>query len=105
MVSITDACRGVTTYEYEHPSGQKTKETDPTGAVTARAYDARGTLMKLTDPAGAELNLEYNASNQLARMVDAIGGVWQWGYDGDGRLIGARILLVNGPSSSGRARV
>jgi RHS repeat-associated protein len=88
VVSVTDALGGVTSYEYDHPSGQKTKETDPLGAETTRTYDARGNLTKLEDPTGAELNFEYGTLDQLTRLVDAIGGIWHWGYDAAGRLIG-----------------
>ncbi len=93
VVSITDACGGVTTYEYEHASGQKTKEIDPTGAETLRTYDDRGNVTKIIDPAGAEVSIEYTPLDQLTRAVDPIGGSWQWAYDPSGRLIGRRNPL------------
>jgi RHS repeat-associated protein len=88
VISVTDALGGETKYEYEHASGQKTKETDPAGATTISVYDARGNLIKTVNPDGAELVLEYDEGNRLTRAVDPIGGQWRWGYDENGRLIG-----------------
>lgn len=88
VVAITDALGGVTKYEYEHPTGQKTKETDPLGAEVVNAYDARGNLIRAVDPAGAEVEVEYGSLNDVVRVLDAAGGVWQWGYDAGGRLLG-----------------
>ena len=88
VVSIMDANGGETKYEYAHPTAQKTKEIDPTGAETTSVYDARGNLIKTVAPDGAEITLEYNESNQLTQAIDAIGGQWRWGYDQQARLIG-----------------
>jgi RHS repeat-associated protein len=88
VISIIDALGAETKYEYEHASGQKTKEVDPMGAATVSVYDARGNLIKTVNPDGAELALEYDQGNRLTRAVDPIGGQWRWGYDENGRLIG-----------------
>jgi YD repeat-containing protein len=88
VVSILDANGGETKYEYEHPSGQKTKEVDPNGAETKSEYDERGNLTKVIDAEGAEITFEYNPRDQLTRAVDPIGGQWRWGYDENGRLVG-----------------
>ena len=88
VVAITDANGGKTAYEYDHPTYQKTKEIDATGAETVSEYDAHGNLVKVVNPDGATLTFEYDERGLLTRVVDAIGGQWRWGYDQNSRLIG-----------------
>lgn len=68
--------------------GKITSITDPTGGVTAYAYDQNGLLKTLTDPlSGQNTTYDYNAaSGRPASRTDPTGLAWSRTYDAAGRV-------------------
>ena len=66
---------------YQHNDAAKlVAQTDPDGAVTAKAYDEDGHLRKETDPLGGETVYHYNRNGELEAVVAADGQVTSYEY-------------------------
>jgi len=89
VTEIIDAHGGVTKYEYDPLSLQRTAEIDPLGHATRWAYDARGNTTRIEAPDGAITTLEpHPRFDAPVRAVDPNGGEWRWDYDDFGRIKG-----------------
>jgi RHS repeat-associated protein len=67
--------------------GRVLSETDPTGAVTLRAYNGAGKVTQETDPLGRITTFEYDAQARLIKTRYPDGSVEASGYDGNGNVI------------------
>lgn len=76
-----------------NPFGQVVKETQPNGAVTRRAYDARGNLIFSTGPLGNTIERKYDV---FGRLTDIIRGNRRWTISYDGNHHITKVKLPNG---------
>ena len=89
VTEVIDAHGGVTKYEYDPHSLQRTAETDALGHTTRWAYDRRGNTTRIEAPDGAVTTLEpHPRFDAPVLAVDPNGGEWRWEYDDFGRIKG-----------------
>jgi RHS repeat-associated protein len=66
-------------------SGQLTAMVDRNNNTTTFSYTG-GNLTQITDPVGRSLTLQYSGS-RITRITDPLNRVWQYAYDGGGRMV------------------
>ncbi|MEU5420300.1 ricin-type beta-trefoil lectin domain protein [Streptomyces sp. NPDC020667] len=81
--SGANAAAYTTSYGYD-ANGNRTKATDPTGAVTTSAYDALGRLVSVTDALGQTSSTTYDADDNVLTSTDPLGNVTRHSYTDTG---------------------
>jgi RHS repeat-associated protein len=89
LIAESDYQNNYTRYELD-ALGRKLSETDPLSNRQTWAYDARGNVLTYTDAKGNQTSHEYNDQGERVKTTQSNNGtdsVWQFKYDGEGRLI------------------
>ncbi|MEU7059004.1 FG-GAP-like repeat-containing protein [Streptomyces sp. NPDC046197] len=79
-ISGADKAAYTTSYAYD-AGGNRTKVTDPSGAVTTTAYDALNRVVSVTDPLGHVTKTTYDGNDNVATTTDPLGKVTTYAYD------------------------
>jgi len=78
----------VQVWEYTYDAhGNKTGETDPSGAVSLWQYDAKGNLLTRTDTLGNGFTYTYDSDNNVVQRTDALNRTTIFEYDAWSRLV------------------
>ncbi|PPT15892.1 hypothetical protein CYQ11_26215 [Streptomyces cinnamoneus] len=80
-----NAAAYTTSYGYD-ANGNRTKVTDPTGAVTTTAYDALGRQVSVTNALGQTSSTTYDANDNVLTSTDPLGNVTHHSYTDTGLL-------------------
>ncbi len=86
-------------FEYDPATIGMTSITDPRGAVTTKAYDARGNVLSVTDPLGRTTTYTYNARNDVTSVTDPKGVKTTLAYDTRGNVISESRPLLSATGS------
>ncbi|HEX8703421.1 MAG TPA: DUF6531 domain-containing protein [Myxococcaceae bacterium] len=86
VVAEMDPQGGIKRYEWDPACGQQASVTDPIGRTTKRLYDSRGNCTEVIRPDKSSVKMEYDAHNLPVRVETPGSVVWQFAYDGRGRL-------------------
>ncbi len=85
LLSITNACGGVTSYAYD-VMDRPVEERDAAGGLSQTRYDALGNVLARVDALGAVSRFSYDAYGLKRSETDAAGAVTRYEYDRLGRL-------------------
>ncbi len=92
--TIIHADGTTSTFEYNR-SGQVTKATDETGAVTRHTYDANGREIGTTDPDGHTTLFTYDAAGNQTTRTDRLGRITKFEYDARNRVVKEIKILTD----------
>jgi RHS repeat-associated protein len=106
LTTVTDATGNVTTIQ-RNASEQATAIVSPYGQTTTLSVDSNGFLNQVTDPLGDSETLVNGSTGLLASRTDHNGNVFNYTYDGNGRLskdadsLGGYVALSRTNATSG----